>query len=208
MSISTQTHTITQSPSLSMKYLVLFLGVILLASTTTSFAQTCAATNAPFLAKLRWPVPKTCLMRYYITRSGTSIPYLTRYLIFRQAFAIWTKATCIRFALTSIERIADITFTFEVRDGPSQTVATAFPPTDGRIRLDSEENWATSQSSLGPTNLDLLTVAVHEIGHALGLRHTAKPTAVMNKNFQLGERKITLDAQDISRIEELYGKCN
>ncbi len=48
----------------------------------------------------------------------------------------------------------------------------------------------------------LQAVALHEIGHTLGLDHDPSPTSVMNSHFN---RRLTLSASDISRIRALYG---
>ncbi|MCB0032670.1 MAG: matrixin family metalloprotease, partial [Anaerolineales bacterium] len=68
------------------------------------------------------------------------------------------------------------------------------------LRFDNDERW----SNTGFQDVDLLTVAVHEIGHALGLGHSRDPRAIMYASYA-GPRR-TLSADDIAGIQELYGE--
>ena len=54
--------------------------------------------------------------------------------------------------------------------------AHAFYPEDGWIHFDEAETWAHSH---GSGNVDLESVALHEIGHAIGQRHSGLADAVM-----------------------------
>ena len=51
-------------------------------------------------------------------------------------------------------------------------------------------------------------MAVHEIGHALGLEHSSKEKAIMNALYKgyNGYSDIQLDSDDIDGIKALYGK--
>jgi hypothetical protein len=70
-------------------------------------------------------------------------------------------------------------------DGSGDILAHAFYPQDGRIHFDDAESWGLSD---GSGNTDLQTVALHEIGHALGLRHSGNEDAVMYAFYE-GERR-------------------
>ena len=50
----------------------------------------------------------------------------------------------------------------------------------------------------------MLSAAIHEIGHALGLRHSSVSNAVMFHILTNG--KNALDHDDIKGIQELYGE--
>ena len=70
-------------------------------------------------------------------------------------------------------------------DGSGNILAHAFYPQDGRIHFDDAESWALSH---GGGNTDLQSVALHETGHSLGLRHSGNEDAVMYA-FYDGERR-------------------
>lgn len=103
---------------------------------------------------------------------------------------VWTFANR---DLDSIELIPQI---FETT---SANVLTSPSPDryGGDIHFDLEENW-TSKSYSG-TNL--LQVATHEIGHALGLEHSTNRKALMAPFYQRYKRNLKLHQDDIKAIQ-------
>lgn len=87
-------------------------------------------------------------------------------------------------------------------DGRGRTLAHAFYPAPpnpepiaGDVHLDDDEPWRIGDY------LDVYSVVLHEIGHALGLGHSDKPGSVMYPYY----RKLSgLSAEDIAAIRELY----
>ncbi|ESO06201.1 hypothetical protein HELRODRAFT_64527, partial [Helobdella robusta] len=95
-----------------------------------------------------------------------------------------------------------------------KTLAHSFYPQDGRIHFDEDEEW-TDESYEGTTNLllksmstchNLLRVATHEIGHVLGLNHSSKENDVMYAIYSPYDPNFNLTANDILRIQQLYGQ--
>jgi hypothetical protein len=88
-------------------------------------------------------------------------------------------------------------------DGPGATLAHTFYPSPpnaepiaGDMHLDADEAWRTGAS------VDLFSVALHEVGHALGLGHSDRPGTVMYPYY----RQVTgLSGDDIAGIRALYG---
>lgn len=93
-------------------------------------------------------------------------------------------------------------------DGVLGTLAHAFSPSNGRFHLDGAEDWVVSgdvtKSSLS-TAVDLESVAVHEIGHVLGLGHSSVEDAIMYPTISSRTRKVNLANDDIEGIQQLYG---
>ena len=88
-------------------------------------------------------------------------------------------------------------------DGPGKTLAHAFfPQFGGATHFDDDETWSID----GGKGVDLLSVAVHEFGHALGLGHSDVKESLMYPTY--AGKRTRLQRDDINGIEMLYGKRN
>jgi Matrixin len=116
------------------------------------------------------------------------------------AFAEWSEVANIQFQQVASTAESDIDFANSAIDGAGNVLGvTGYSFSGGQlqsaeIQFDSGDNLSGSDFSL---------VAIHEIGHAIGLGHDNDEPAVMNStaNFDL----TGLEPSDIEGIVELYG---
>ncbi|XP_075654864.1 metalloendoproteinase 1-like [Castanea sativa] len=125
-----------------------------------------------------------------------------------RAFQTWAANTHFRFSRAQDHTNADIKVSFQRRDhgdgspfdGAGGILAHAFAPTDGRFHYDGDEQWSVGAT---PNAFDLETVALHEIGHLLGLGHSSVQGAIMWPNISPGVTQ-GLHRDDINGIKALY----
>lgn len=161
----------------------------------------------------RWPPSKSELT--YAFQPENQLSGAVRG-VFARAFVRWSEVTPLTFREVENFRRADIKIGFfsrdhgdgEAFDGVLGTLAHAFSPPNGRFHLDGEENWLIDGEFLsgsGGSVVDLESVAVHEIGHVLGLGHSSDMEAIMYPTISSGQRKVELANDDIMGVQELYG---
>lgn len=135
-----------------------------------------------------------------------------------RAFNRWESASALRFARvddsTDAARIPDIRIGFGRLEGNTVGDALAASANDvlvpgARVRLQdpAPATYATGPNgnlTLTDTPTNFYQVALHEIGHTLGLDHSSDPRAVMYATAY-GPRNTDLNASDIAAIRALYG---
>ena len=136
----------------------------------------------------------------------------------REAMNIWEAVTNLKFITRDVGRV-DIDISFEKGehgdnhpfDGPAsaslfdnQVAHAFFPDADltGDIHVDDTEDW-TVKSYKG---IDLLFMFTHELGHSLGLRHSAEMNSIMAPKYRWYNPNLKLHEDDIKAIQSLYGK--
>ncbi len=128
-----------------------------------------------------------------------------------RAFAQWTKIVNVTFQPTTVAnmtRSISIEFASGAHgdayafDGPGGVLAHTFYPAPintesiaGDMHFDADEAWGVGSDT------DVYTVALHEIGHALGLSHSDNPGDVMYPYYHRGA---PLSKNDIGAALELY----
>lgn len=129
----------------------------------------------------------------------------------QKAFQIWSDVSPLKFRRVYAGE-ADIMIHFAYGahgdfhpfDGKDGILAHAFQPgpgIGGDAHFDEAETW--SKNSKGR---NLFLVAVHELGHSLGLGHSNDPKAIMFPNYgYLDPYTFHLSSDDIRGIQSLYG---
>lgn len=97
-------------------------------------------------------------------------------------------------------------------DGDGGILAHAFFPYEqldlgGDIHFDNDEQWIDKLDQNSDYGIDFFTVALHELGHSLGLAHSPVATAVMFPYYkEYGGGQPQLDYDDILGMYNLYSK--
>ncbi len=132
--------------------------------------------------------------------------------LIRAAFKLWADETPLSFNEAADSAQADILIGWaegehgdgDPFDGPGDVLAHASYPNPYNekqvfLHFDDAERWVNSETQ----NVDLLTVAAHEIGHNLGLDHSNDPNALMFPSYSGPHRFLGND--DIAGVQSLYG---
>ncbi|XP_053659265.1 matrix metalloproteinase-2-like [Anopheles marshallii] len=131
-----------------------------------------------------------------------------------KAFGEWSKYSKLRFVRV-YDPSADIIVGFGSGhhgdnypfDGPGNVLAHAFYPYEmnaygGDVHFDEDENWKENSTHLSE-GVDFYSVAIHELGHSLGLAHSPVYTSLMFPYYK-GIAQGTLDYDDILAMYQLY----
>ncbi|XP_004874083.2 stromelysin-1-like [Heterocephalus glaber] len=129
-----------------------------------------------------------------------------------KALKVWEEVTPLTFSRIH-EGEADIMISFVFRehgdfipfDGPGSVLAHAYAPgpgINGDAHFDDDELWTRDT-----TGTNLFLVAAHELGHSLGLFHSANTEALMYPvyNSFTDLTRFRLSQDDVDGIQSLYG---
>ena len=157
-------------------------------------------------------------LTYAFVNGTPDLPGPRDHEIVREAFAVWQDVTPLRFAEVATADSATFAISWDSRDHGdgfpfddagtfrSNTLAHAFfpPPCGGAhagaLHFDEFETWTDAAA---PGRIRLLNVAIHEIGHLLGLRHSNVRNAIMFAFYD--DNVDSLRQDDIDGVQALYG---
>ncbi|XP_047309563.1 metalloendoproteinase 5-MMP-like [Impatiens glandulifera] len=123
------------------------------------------------------------------------------------AFYSWQKVTKFNFLRSYGNTDIQISFTsypsedYEPFLRHSGIMAYSRLPPRGTLRFRADAPWTNGARA---DKMDIETIAVHELGHVLGLKHSIVPSAVMWPYSQSGVIKRKLHDDDIYAIQALY----
>jgi hypothetical protein len=133
----------------------------------------------------------------------------------REAFGLWVQSSPLVFEEVAASKAEILVGWGEGNhgdaypfDGQNGVLAHAYYPSapspiNGDMHFDDAEIWSSSLRPNAEQPIDLVTVAAHEIGHAIGLGHSEDKTALMYPYYEGSHRYLSTD--DVNGAQFLYG---
>ena len=154
-------------------------------------------------------------LTYYVGDAPATVEQAVFEDTIEEALNVWAEVADIEFTQTSVPGLPDsLDITSAYIDGNGGTLAFAYLPDDvnqqaiaGDVVFDISESWEVGNEQ-GSEAFDLLYVAVHELGHALGLEHNDVPGSVMNEAVSPNEAFSGLSDFDEQAIQTLYAAAD
>lgn len=150
-------------------------------------------------------------LNYYVGNAPEAIDQATFQSVITQALSVWSEVVEVDFTETPFAgQRRSLDFTSGHMDGPGGKMGEAYFPDDvsppiiaGDVQFEAMERWEVG-NELGGEAYDLMYVAVHEIGHALGLTHVPRLDSVMGPITLTDVVFDGLSDDDIRAIRQLY----
>lgn len=155
----------------------------------------------------------TTQLTYAFENDSQDLPAEQSRQIVRDAFLEWERVSPLRF--TQVLPSGNPTFRIAWRfgdhgdgdpfDGVGNVIAHAFfpPPCGGTFAGSLHFDESEKFSSTANAGIHLGAVALHEIGHLLGLGHSRNRKAIMFPTYAAS--RLSLEKDDVEGIQQLYG---
>ncbi|XP_045074852.1 matrix metallopeptidase-21-like [Coregonus clupeaformis] len=133
--------------------------------------------------------------------------------IIRLAFRMWSEVSPLEFVEDTLSPLEDVDIRLGFGTGRHLGCNQKFDGTGrefahawflGDIHFDDDEHFTAPNTGSG---ISLLKVAVHEIGHVLGLPHIYRTGSIMQPSYLPQESGFEINWMDRKAIQHLYGGC-
>jgi peptidoglycan hydrolase-like protein with peptidoglycan-binding domain len=182
--------------------------------TTPRCAMPDMRSGVAFATECKWP--KTDL-NFTFDQGTDDVAGASEFDAVRAAFATWAAAAPLTFAEVGNDGSPDIQIGWRPAADADFSMAGAtlahadFPPgcsvvtksVPKPVHFDDEEHTWSIGANAGA--FDVETVALHELGHILGLAHSSVPGAVMAPTVASNFTLRALTGDDVTAIQSLYG---
>ncbi|CAJ0951074.1 unnamed protein product, partial [Mesorhabditis belari] len=117
---------------------------------------------------------------------------------FANAFDAWSQISSFVFTEITRSDYADIKAALAVM------AVTHFPPS-GISLFNAKTKWVDTDP-IGDIEMDLRREALHQIGHALGLKHSKDLSSIMHfSQYRHTEHEVKIEEIDVEALQKLYG---
>jgi Matrixin len=146
-------------------------------------------------------------LQYYIGTAPSSLSQAAFEESIQTALDAWSEVVDVQFVRTNIPGQNNcLDFGVGTIDGKGDTLAVAYFPDDvnssriaGDVQFDASENWEVG-NAMGSLAYDIVLIAAHEIGHALGLDHLHDAGSILLPSVSSDQQFSGLDQSDVQAI--------
>ncbi len=150
-------------------------------------------------------------LTYHISNAPANLSQAEVNAAIETALDAWSEVVDVSFTPTAQAGLPDsLDFSFRNLDGRGGTLAQAYFPDDvnppriaGDVQFDLSDPWEVGNAQ-GRAAFDLVAVAVHEIGHSLGLEHIHEAGSILQPTISPNTQFTGLSDHDVEAIQSLY----